>query len=165
MSHVERALSTRRGLQRRYLVVYRTLADPRYLDPRIDASERPLGSIFSLGGDPIKGNYGEGLARVMSARGWLSTWSGLASRAALEDTLPDVRVPTLVIHARSDQEIFPSEVRAIFEAIGSEERGLVEVPGADHYLRPLADAAADEPVARVCRETLLPWLRQHCPPR
>src|SRR6185295_13548042 len=42
----------RRALQRRYLVVYRTLADPRYLDPTLDPSERPPGSIFSFGRDP-----------------------------------------------------------------------------------------------------------------
>lgn len=163
MDEVERRLATRRALQRRYLLVYRTLADPRYLDPGLDPSERPLGSIFSFGRDPIAGNYGEGLARVMSARGWLSTWSGLSSRAALERTLPDVRVPTLVVAALADQEIYPSETRRILAASGAEDRELVEVSKADHYLRALPPGSGDDAVERTWRETLLPWLRARWP--
>jgi hypothetical protein len=52
MPAAERALVTRFALQRRYLLVYRTLADPRYLDLRLDPSPRPLGSLFSYGRDP-----------------------------------------------------------------------------------------------------------------
>jgi pimeloyl-ACP methyl ester carboxylesterase len=163
LSEAERGLATRRGLQRRYMLVYRTLADPRYLDPSLDASERVLGSIFSFGRDPVAGNYGEGLARVMSARGWLSTWSGLRSRAALESTLPGVRVPTLVVNASADQEIYPSEARRILAASGAADRELVELSGADHYLRPQPPAEGADPVARAWHEVLLPWLRQRWP--
>lgn len=163
MDEAERGLATRRGLQRRYMLVYRTLADPRYLDPSLDPSERAPGSIFSFGRDPIAGNYGEGLARVMSARGWLSTWSGLRSHAALEHTLPGVRVPTLVVNARADQEIYPAEARRILAASGAEDRELAEVAAADHYLRPHPPGARDDPVARTWGEVLLPWLRQRWP--
>jgi len=104
----ERPRLVRLAAQRPYLLIYRTLADPRYLDPTLDPSERPLGSLFSYGRDPIVGNYGEGLARAMTARGWLSTWSGLASHAELARTLPEVTVPTLVVSATADTDIFPS---------------------------------------------------------
>jgi pimeloyl-ACP methyl ester carboxylesterase len=156
MTPAERAVVTRFALQRRYLLVYRTLADPRYLDPALEPSPRPLGSIFSFGRDPIHGNYGEGLGRAMSARGWLSTWSGLSSNAALERTLPSVTVPTLVVAAQADTDIFPSECRRALAASCARDKRYAELAGADHYLRsPARERAADE--------VILPWLRERWP--
>jgi pimeloyl-ACP methyl ester carboxylesterase len=162
MGAEERAMIGRLALQRRYLLVYRTLADPRYLDRRIDPSPRPLGSIFSFGRDPIAGNYGEGLARVMSARGWLSTWSGLSSNAALERTLPAVTLPTLVVNALADTDIYPAEGRRAFDASGARDKAYIELDGADHYLRPAAPELPD-PKRRVADEVILPWLRERWP--
>jgi pimeloyl-ACP methyl ester carboxylesterase len=161
----DRARLARHAFQRRYLLIYRTLADPRYLDPVLDPSQRPLGSIFSFGRDPIVGNFGEGLARTMSARGWLSTWSGLSSHAALERTLPHVRVPTLVIGALADMDIYPSEVRAAFEASGAADKTQVDLPWAGHYLQPVGAEGAKlaHPHERVTEEVLLPWLRARWP--
>jgi len=156
----ERTLLARRALQRRYMLIYRTLADPRALDPTLDPSERPLGSIFSFGRDPLFGNYGEGLGRVMSARGWLSTWSGLSSNAALERTLPEVRVPTLVVNALADTDILPSEARRALAASAADDKTLVELSGAEHYLRPVG---GDDPRSRLAREHLVPWLRARWP--
>jgi pimeloyl-ACP methyl ester carboxylesterase len=155
----------RHAFQRPYLLIYRTLADPRYLDPTLDPSQRPLGSIFSFGRDPIVGNFGEGLARTMSARGWLSTWSGLSSNAALERTLPDVRVPTLVVGAGADMDIHPSETREAYGASGAADKTHVDLPWAGHYLDPVGPEGArlPHPHVRVTDEVLLPWLRERWP--
>jgi hypothetical protein len=165
MAPDERAIVTRLGLQRRYLLIYRTLADPRYLDLRLDASERPLGSIFSFGRDPIVGNYGEGLARVMSARGWLSTWSGLCSNAAMERTLPGVRVPTQVIAAMADTDIYPAECRRAFEASAASDKEYRELEGADHYFRPAGAEGQRraDPRQRLADECIVPWLNARWP--
>jgi pimeloyl-ACP methyl ester carboxylesterase len=156
---VERGSPEWNGLRRhavhaRYLTVYRTLADPAYLDLAIEPDDRPLGSVFAFP-DPLDANYGYGgLARVMTARGWLSTWSGLSSHAAVAETIPSVTVPTLVVHPTGDTEIRMRQALDIYDASGASDKEYAEVAGAPHYLHGHRREAMD---------LVVDWLRSRVP--
>jgi pimeloyl-ACP methyl ester carboxylesterase len=124
----------RRMMAPRIMVVYRTLANPNYFDLSLEPSERVVGSIFAA--RPELFNYHAfGLGHVVTPDAWLSTWSGLSSYANLERNLPKVQVPTLVVGANADQDIFISDVRTEFDLSGAKDKKIEFIEGADHFMR------------------------------
>ena len=143
-----------RAVWTKYMVIYRTLANPTYLDLSIDPDDRDMGSLFA-NPDPMEANYQRnGLARTMTARGWLSTWSALSSRARMADTMPNIHIPTLLIHPTADIEIRRREAQEIFESSGAADKTLLEITGASHYL---------EGHRREALDVVVEWLRKRFP--
>ena len=98
--------------------MFRTDADPRTVDLSLDPNERPYGSVFGKRPDLI--DYGlTGFGRLTTPEAWLSTWSGLASRAGFARCAPGVTVPTLFIELTGDQAAFPADTRAMIGALGA----------------------------------------------
>ena len=127
----ERAAALRGSVVCPYMIVYRTEADLRMFDLSLDPSERDAGSLFSY--RPDLTNYMEfGFARVQTPRAWLSTWSGLSSNADVVTNAGKISVPSFVIYYRGDNAIYPSDARAVFEAIAATDKQLASAPG-DHY--------------------------------
>jgi pimeloyl-ACP methyl ester carboxylesterase len=124
----------RRTMAPRIMVIYRTLANPNYHDLTLDPSERALGSIFAARPD-LFNYHAFGLSRVVTPDAWLSTWSALSSFANLARNLPRVTIPTLVVGAMADQDIFPSDVRTSYEQSGATDKRLEFIEGADHFMR------------------------------
>jgi hypothetical protein len=117
------------------ITVYRTNADPRYADLRLDPSQRSYGDLWSLRPDLF--NWGPvGFARTVSPDAWLSTWSALSSRAEVAHNAPTVDVPALLLSYTADNAIFPSDARLVFDSIGTTDKQAIEV-AADHYGLPI----------------------------
>jgi hypothetical protein len=153
----------RRAMAPHYMVVYRTQANPNYLDLAIDKSERAVGSIISA--RPDLANYTAfGLGRIVTPDAWLSTWSGLSSNAKMATNLPKVTVATLVVGANGDQDIFISDVHKEFEASGASDKTLAFIEGADHFMRAGGTKAhLGDPRPRLMK-VLTDWTRDRFAP-
>lgn len=153
----------RRAMAPRYMTVYRTQANPNYLDLSIDPSERAVGSIISP--RPDLANYSAfGLGRIVTPDAWLSTWSALSSLARMALNLPQVTAPTLVVGANGDQDIFISDVHAEFEVSGASDKTLAFIEGADHFMRAGgAKAHLGDPRPRLMK-VLTEWTRARFAP-
>ena len=116
----------------RAFVVHGTMADPRWLDPTIDPSDRRPGWCFL--GDPKLVNDGPvGLARFCTLRSWLSQWSLDDARGDAQQSLPHVTQPVLVVGNTADDACTPSHTMRLFEAVRHGNVRLHQVRGATHY--------------------------------
>lgn len=146
------AADERAAIASEYMVVYRTEADLRCTDPSLDPSARDYGSLWSPRPDLF--NCGPvGFARVVTPEAWLSTWSGLSSRAEIALTGPRMTLPALQIRYARDNAIFPSDADGIAEALGTPDLERAEADG-DHYGLP-APTGRD-----VALEIAVDWLRR-----
>jgi hypothetical protein len=119
------------GISDRMFVVNRLWADLRFLDLSIDPSNRTAGCYW---GDPRTANFGSfGVATCCTLRSWLSMWSLETAQCRGAAHLRNIRVPALVVQSTSDQGVFPSDAREIFDSLGAEDRSLEFVRGAHYF--------------------------------
>jgi pimeloyl-ACP methyl ester carboxylesterase len=118
------------GAWDRIFDVHRNWADPRFVDLALDPSDRRAGCYA---GDPRRANYGPlGIGRTNTLRSWLSMWSLDESQCGGAPHLQRIAVPSLVVQSTADRGVFPSDAAAIHDALGTEDKRLVLVPG-EHY--------------------------------
>jgi pimeloyl-ACP methyl ester carboxylesterase len=130
-----RTFISRRALVGRYMEIHRTEANLTYTDQSLCPSSRDYGSLWSPRPDLF--NYLEaGFGKYQTPRAWLSTWSGLSSRAAVLDNISKVTVPTLVINYTGDHAIYPEESEAIYQQSPAKDKQFAQVD-ADHFGYPL----------------------------
>lgn len=113
-------------------VVHGTMADPRWLDPTIDPSDRKPNWCYL--GDPRTVNDGPvGLARFSTLRSWLSQWGYDTARGDALTSAADVGEPVLVIGNIADDACTPSHTHRLFDAVPHDRKWLHEIQGATHY--------------------------------
>lgn len=129
----------------RCFTVQGTMADPRFLDPALDPSDRKPN--WCMLGDPFVVNDGPvGLARFSTLRSWLSQWSYDDSNADGLKCAARIECPLLVVENSADDACTPSHAARLMRAATKcpQEHHVIE--GANHYYfgQPeLAQRAAD----------------------
>ncbi len=135
-SWVQDRLKYLRGLEEpindEAMIVYRTYADPRFIDLSIDKNDRKPGGNRG-GGNPRSINYGvNSLCRYTSLTAWMSQWS-LLSNADGPDNLAKTSVPVLHLEYTADGSVFPSDIRRWSRAMGNREE-FHQIKQGNHYL-------------------------------
>ena len=85
---------------------------------------------------------------------------GLSSNADVVQNAAKITVPSMVIYYRGDNAIFPSDARAVYDAIGAGDKQLASAPG-DHYgfgVGTQERSGAPQALAQV-----VAWLRERFP--
>jgi pimeloyl-ACP methyl ester carboxylesterase len=108
-------------------IVYRTVADPRFVDPSIDPSDRAVSNTK-------RSNYGPtNLGRFSTLRSFLSQWSARLSRADGPTCLARTSVPVVNVLYSADALVFPAQVRLWSQAAAGHCQDHV-LKGATHHL-------------------------------
>lgn len=143
------------------ITVYRTAANPGVTDLSISPSKRDVGGLMNP--DAQTANWSlPGFVSVMTAEGWLSTWSGLSTRVDMYQDVTKFTQPLLVINFDRDPCLLPHEATGAFANAASPDKRLVRID-ADHFgFSPSGDREAGiHETGRVIVE----WLRERFPAR
>lgn len=132
-------------------LVWRTEADPLYLDLSIEPNLRTQGN--NRGDDTFALNYApKGQGRFTALRSWLSQWSYSTSNADTLRHIARVSVPLLITHGTADRSPM-SNARKIYEAATTKDKTLYWAEGANHYYR-----GQKEILLKTC-QTIKEWLQ------
>ena len=131
LSLEEQNLVTRQAVACQTLVIYRTMADPALTDLSIHPNKRAILGLMQP--DPQVANWSiPGFVQMMTAEGWLSTWSGLSTQVNMHRDARKVTQPVLSISFSADVTILPFVAKGLYENVASSDRTYVEVEG-DHF--------------------------------
>ncbi len=150
---------TRQAVAGNTLVTYRTMADPALTDLSIHPNKR--GIIGLMQPDPQTANWSiPGFFQMMTAEGWLSTWSGLSTRVNMHKDGKKVTEPLLSISLTADVTILPFVAKGLYENAASQDKTYVEIEG-DHFAF-REEGARDGGIPDVAR-AIVDWLKPRFP--
>jgi pimeloyl-ACP methyl ester carboxylesterase len=137
------------GLDDLAFVVHGTSADLRFLDPTIDASDRPPGTLW--GNTEVTNYLPAGIGRYSSLRSWINQWSVDRSNGNALLWLPKLEAPVLVVGGSADSGSPPVISRQLYDAIHTARREYLLLPGATHYYENQPD------LLRQACEAIVSW--------
>ena len=152
----------RNAQTQRMMNIYRTWADLRSMDLSLDPSDRIVGDNSGI--SPWVSNYTRPpTPAYISPRAFLSSRSSISSNAVTVKNVAKVRVPTAIIQGTAHRAIYPSDTKAIFEAIGAQDKELIWIEGADVHFGPSGPKAGRGDQQQQSIEAAIVWIRQRFP--
>ena len=122
---------TRLAVASETFVIYRTMADPALTDLTIYPNKR--GIIGLMQPDTQSANWSiPGFVQMMTAEGWLSTWSGLSTQVDMHKDARKVTQAVLSITLDADVTILPFVAKGLYDNAASSDKTYVEIAG-DHF--------------------------------
>lgn len=122
---------TRMAVACNTLAIYRTMADPALTDLSIHPNKRAILGLMQP--DPQVANWSiPGFVQMMTAEGWLSTWSGLSTQVDMHRDAGKVTQPVLSVTFSADVTILPFVGKGLYDNAASADRTYIEIEG-DHF--------------------------------
>lgn len=150
---------TRMAVACNTIVTYRTMADPALTDLSIHPSKRSI--IGLMQPDPQTANWSiPGFVQMMTAEGWLSTWSGLSTRVNMHEDVKKITEPVLSISFERDVTILPFVAQGVVDNAASRDKTLVEID-ADHFA--FRDEGERDAGIPETGKVIVAWLKERFP--
>jgi hypothetical protein len=150
---------TRMAVACNTLTVYRTMADPALTDLSLHPNKRAI--IGLMQPDPQTANWSiPGFVQMMTAEGWLSTWSGLSTQVNMHEDAKQVTQPLLSITLTADVTILPFVGKGLFANAASADKTYLEIEG-DHFAF-REEGPRDAGIPAVA-EAIVDWLKPRFP--
>lgn len=109
-----------------------TMADPAWLDPGIEPSDRKPNWCF-MGEPRMVNDAPAGLARYTTLRSWLSQYSHDYSNADGVRSAAAVTVPVCLVENSADDGVLPHHAREVYAAVPHADKERHVIAGATHY--------------------------------
>lgn len=155
---------TRRSMLTGHMVITRMLACPEWLDLLIEPDDRVVCS-FNNDPRPDLQNYEESFAPFLTPEAFLSTWSGLSSRADVVTALPSIPDPLLVVHYAGDPATRLSEVGHFIEVSAAVDKQLEVIDGTDHWGYEILGPGRRGPRTTAGTDAVVAWMSSRFPLR
>jgi hypothetical protein len=152
----------RRAQFANHMPIWRTMADPAWLDPTIEPDDR---DICSFGNDPRPDlvNFTNFLSPFLTPEAYLSTWSGISGRAKSMLRLKEFTDPVIVVHYAGDGLLRLSEARQMFDASASAVKDFEIIRHVDHYsFKIIGPHQRGERSMEGC-DAVVSWMQKHFP--
>ncbi len=141
------------------LTIYRTMADPALTDLSLHPNRRSIVGLMQP--DPQTANWSiPGFVQMMTAEGWLSTWSGLSTRVNMHEDVKKVTQPVLAINFEADVTILPFVTEGVYWNAATQDRTLARIDG-DHFAFK-AEGRREAGIAETAT-TIADWLKSRFP--